>query len=78
MELSKNKRDQILDVAERSVLSKGFNATSIEEIVAETGITKGGFFYHFRDKNELARALLERSIETVAASVNEIETAPGN
>lgn len=73
MERTRNKREEILEAAERSVLSKGFDATSIEEIVAETGITKGGFFYHFKDKNALARALLERSIEIVAESVNEIE-----
>jgi TetR/AcrR family transcriptional regulator, transcriptional repressor for nem operon len=44
------------------VLAKGFGATSIEELIAETGLTKSGFFYHFRDKNELAKALLRRYI----------------
>lgn len=56
-------RERILEVAEASVLAKGFGATSIEELIAETGITKSGFFYHFRDKNELARALLRRYVE---------------
>lgn len=56
-------RKRILDVAQEAVLSKGFNATSIEEIVAYAEITKSGFFYHFRDKNALARALIERHIE---------------
>ena len=42
-------REQILAVAEASVLAKGFAATSIEEIIAEVGLTKSGFFYHFRD-----------------------------
>ncbi|MEM8775687.1 MAG: TetR/AcrR family transcriptional regulator [Pseudomonadota bacterium] len=56
-------RSRILDVAEASVLSKGFEATSIEEIVAGAEISRGGFFYHFKDKNALARAMLERYIE---------------
>ncbi len=56
-------RKRILDVTQDSVLSKGFDATSIEEIVASAEITKSGFFYHFRDKNALARALIERHIE---------------
>ena len=43
-------RDRIMDVAEASVLAKGFAATSIDEILYEAGITKSGFFYHFRDK----------------------------
>ena len=46
-----------------SVLEKGFSATSIEEIIAAVGITKSGFFYHFADKGELARAMLERYVE---------------
>ena len=53
-------RDRIMDVAEASVLAKGFAATSIDEILYEAGITKSGFFYHFRDKNDLAVALIER------------------
>lgn len=53
-------RDRILEIAEGSVLAKGFGATSIEEIIAEAGITKSGFFYHFKDKNELARGLVDR------------------
>jgi TetR/AcrR family transcriptional regulator, transcriptional repressor for nem operon len=56
-------RDRILDVAEAAILEKGFAATSIEEMIAAVGITKNGFFYHFRDKNELARALLVRYVE---------------
>ena len=56
-------RERILEIAEASVLSKGFGATSIEEVIAEAGITKSGFFYHFRDKNELARAMLVRYVE---------------
>lgn len=55
-------RDRILAIAEAGVLAKGFGATSIEEVVAEAGITKSGFFYHFRDKNELAREMLKRYV----------------
>lgn len=59
-----NTRERILEVAETAVLEKGFAATSIEELIAAVGITKGGFFYHFRDKGELAKALLQRYVET--------------
>ncbi len=55
-------RTRLLDLAETAVLEKGFEATSIEELVAGAGITKGGFFYHFPDKTALAMALLERYI----------------
>lgn len=56
-------RDRILDIAASSVLEKGFGATSIDELVAEAEITKSGFFYHFKDKNALALALLQRYVE---------------
>lgn len=55
-------RTRIMDVAQQAVLAKGFDATSIDEIVAGAEITKGGFFYHFPDKTALARALIERYI----------------
>ena len=48
-------RARILEVAEAAVLAKGFASTSIEEIIAAVGITKSGFFYHFRDKSALAK-----------------------
>jgi TetR/AcrR family transcriptional repressor of nem operon len=56
-------RERILEVAEAAVLEKGFAATSIEELIAAVGITKSGFFYHFKDKNELAKALLVRYVD---------------
>ena len=65
-------KGRILEVAEAAILAKGFDATSIEEIVAAAEITKSGFFYHFRDKNELARALLEMSIETDRALLTDV------
>ena len=58
----RNTRDRILDVAEAAILEKGFAATSIDELIAAVGITKNGFFYHFRDKSELAKALLVRYV----------------
>src|SRR5690606_11443010 len=56
-------RERLLEVAEAAVLAKGFAATSIDELIAAVGITKSGFFYHFKDKGELARALLLRYLE---------------
>ena len=56
-------KERILDVAEAAVLEKGFAATSVEELIAAVDITKSGFFYHFKDKNELAKALLIRYVE---------------
>ena len=42
------------------MLAKGFAATSIDELIAAAGISKSGFFYHFKDKGELAKGLMLR------------------
>jgi AcrR family transcriptional regulator len=65
-------RERILDIAEAGVLAKGFGATSIDEIIAEAGITKSGFFYHFHDKNELAQGLLSRHRSRLGQLIEEI------
>lgn len=56
-------RQRILDAAQAAIVEKGFTGTSIDELISECGLSKGGFFYHFRDKNDLAKALLRRYIE---------------
>jgi TetR/AcrR family transcriptional regulator, transcriptional repressor for nem operon len=65
-------RDRILETAEEAVLAKGFAATSIEEIIAAVGITKSGFFYHFKEKRDLAKALLERYLAQDRAVLDEL------
>ena len=65
-------RARILEVAESAVLAKGFASTSIEEIIAAVGITKSGFFYHFRDKSALAKGLMLRYIEHDKQVLDEI------
>jgi TetR/AcrR family transcriptional regulator, transcriptional repressor for nem operon len=65
-------RERILDVAEDAVLQKGFGATSIEEIIASVGITKSGFFYHFREKSDLAKALLQRYVDRENGVLDEL------
>lgn len=56
-------RERILSTAESMILQNGFAATTIEEILDKAAITKGGFFYHFNGKLDLARALVERYLE---------------
>jgi len=56
-------RERLLTLAEDAVMAKGFAATSIEELICAAGITKSGFFYHFKDKNALAKALILRYLD---------------
>ncbi len=53
-------RENILGIAEHLILQKGFSGTSIDEIIEASNITKGGFFYHFKGKEDLAKNLMLR------------------
>lgn len=53
-------KERILETAEKIILQRGFSGTSIDEVIKQSHITKGGFFYHFKGKNDLARRLVER------------------
>lgn len=65
-------RERIMDLAEDSLMHKGFAAMSIEELVEASGITKSGFFYHFKDKNDLARQLVARFVERDNAILDQL------
>ncbi|MDH3231623.1 MAG: TetR/AcrR family transcriptional regulator [Alphaproteobacteria bacterium] len=65
-------RERLLELAEAAVLEKGFGATSIDELIVEVGITKSGFFYHFKDKGELATALLQRYLDREEALLDDL------
>jgi len=65
-------RERLLEAAEAAVLAKGFASTSIDELIAAVGITKSGFFYHFRDKAELARGLMLRYLDRDREVLNDI------
>lgn len=53
-------KDKLLDAAERLMLTKGFVATTVDEICHEAGLTKGSFFHYFRSKEDLGKAVLDR------------------
>ena len=53
-------REHILAKAESLILERGYAGTSIDDIIKAAGITKGGFFYHFEGKNDLACKLMKR------------------
>ncbi|SEG07938.1 TetR/AcrR family transcriptional regulator [Marinobacterium lutimaris] len=60
---SNSSRDRLLQTAESLILQQGFAGTSIDHILEKAALTKGGFFYHFKGKAELAKALVQRYLE---------------
>lgn len=49
-------RTRILNAAVRLIRAKGYSATTIDDLCAEAGVTKGSFFHHFKSKDELGVA----------------------
>lgn len=54
------KRNEILDVAQRLVYTRGYEQMSIQDIINELKISKGAFYYYFDSKPALLEALIER------------------
>ena len=65
-------RERILDASQRLILQKGFSGTGLDEIVYEAGLTKGGFLYHFKNRDDLAYALMERYLEEDDRILNDL------
>jgi TetR/AcrR family transcriptional repressor of nem operon len=49
-------RTRILDSALHLIRERGYAATTVDDLCAEAGVTKGGFFHHFKGKEEMAVA----------------------
>lgn len=54
-------REKILEVARELFNSKGFNATTISDLVAATGMQKGSLYFHFAGKDAIAREVLSEA-----------------
>jgi TetR/AcrR family transcriptional repressor of nem operon len=53
-------RERILDAAQQMILDRGYAGMTLDQLLAKVGVTKGAFFYHFKTKEDLASALLQR------------------
>jgi len=60
----KTTREAILSSALRLMHVHGYNGTSLDDVLRESGIGKGNFYYHFRSKEELGYAILEQIVST--------------
>ncbi|HLZ73259.1 MAG TPA: helix-turn-helix domain-containing protein [Dehalococcoidia bacterium] len=52
-------RRLLLDVGRRLFTERGYAGTATEEIVRQAGVTRGALYYHFKDKQDLFRAVVE-------------------
>ena len=70
------KRDQILDGAKRCFMRVGFEATSMNEITKEAGVSKGTIYVYFQNKEELFTSLIDRERSAMlAVAAHELQDA---
>ncbi len=70
------RRDELLDCAQRLFAAHGYDATSIGQIIAEVGVSKGAFYHHFASKEDLVEALAYRYAQETAARAGRIIADP--
>ena len=64
-------REQLLDAAERVFRDRGVTRTSLAEVAAEAGVTRGAVYWHFRDKADLFVAMCERATSPLDALIEQ-------
>lgn len=60
-------REKLLDAAVTLIRAKGLNATTVDDLCAAAGVTKGAFFHHFASKEALAVAAAQHWSDTTGA-----------
>lgn len=75
-EKGEKRKQELLKIAYRMFVSKGYEETSIDEIIAEAHIAKGTYYYHFSSKEELLEAVISMMIGEEVRRAKEVLTAP--
>jgi AcrR family transcriptional regulator len=70
-------RQQILETAQRLFAELGYDATSLQMIADEMGLTKAAVYYHFRAKSEILHAAMLPGIQRVKALIDEAAAIRG-
>ncbi|MNN40599.1 HTH-type transcriptional repressor KstR2 [compost metagenome] len=66
------RRNEILDIAEKLFHIKGYDKCTINDILKEVGIAKGTFYHYFKSKEEVLDAIVSRYKDVVITKVNEV------
>ncbi len=56
-------RDQILNAAARLIHVQGYQCTTLDDVLRESGVGKGNFYYYFKSKEDLGYAMIDRTTQ---------------
>jgi AcrR family transcriptional regulator len=72
-------RQQLLDAAAKVIAGRGYKAATVDAVIAEAGLSKGTFYWHFDSKEDLFFSLLEERIDRPGRELMELlESAPAD
>lgn len=66
------RRTEILDVAERLFCTNGYDNTSTNDILSEIGIARGTLYYHFKSKEDILDAMIDRILDDIIRKAKNI------
>lgn len=69
---AEERKNEILDVANELFGQKGFDGTSTNDILEKVGIARGTLYYHFKSKEDILNALIERYSTNILNMAKEI------
>ncbi len=75
-EKGERRRQELLKIAYRLFSEKGYNNTSIEEIIEAAGIAKGTYYYHFPSKQATLEAVVDMILTEQVARAREVVASP--
>jgi len=58
----RNSRDAILEAAARLIHVNGYNHTSLDDVLRQSGVGKGNFYHYFKSKEDLGHAILDQLV----------------
>lgn len=70
------RRQELIDAAERLFMEKGYEATAVSDIVQDVGVAQGTFYYYFRSKEEILEAIIEKDMAALEDDVRVITEDP--
>ncbi|KNY25783.1 TetR/AcrR family transcriptional regulator [Pseudobacteroides cellulosolvens] len=70
------RKNEIVDAAEELFYSKGYEKTSVSDIVKKVGVAQGLFYYYFKCKDEILNALAEKYLNSLMKKTKKVTDSP--